>query len=408
MCIRDRQGPPQGSYRGGGIVDYARRYHEGGGVGGPDEVRRRREAHLKLYGDDPSKHIHQSMAADPAVPQPVPGSLQQGSGVQLSDYRRALGEMPGYDPALIAELERAQALERELYPDAVSKWDPRRLMGRTTTGEQRAIIESGLNSPDEDVKQLAEERMRGVLEAEGGLQISPSGDLNIEGIRAGYAAMEQQRKQADEAERLRQILSPGTLPSLLRPEDMLSRNMGGQNSIAVGPVPAGDPRPGGQMALERLQQLRSGLPEETSDKREIPWLEVVKAGLNIAAGQSDDPIQNIAGGMGTAIEDYESRAIQERSLASEGELSAAQAALFRAQAGSWGEGGSANEARRFKMLSDLAERITGDPSLINDPRVLREYNTYVRGSTGDLSGANLITGRMGGASMNAAGGMRAY
>jgi hypothetical protein len=297
-----------------------------------------------------------------------------------------LGGVSGYDPALIAELERAEALERELYPDAVSKWDPRRLVGRTTPGEQRAIVESGLNSPDEFIRQLAEERMGGVLGAEGGLQVSPSGDLDIEGIRAGYAAMEQQKRQADEAER-RQILSPGTSPSLLRPEDMLSRNMGGQNSIAVGPVPAGGPTPGGPT------------PGGMADKREIPWLEVVKAGLNIAAGQSDNPIQNIAGGLGSSIEDYQSRAVQERSLASEGELSAAQAALFRAQAGSWGEGGSANEARRFKMLSDLAKSMARE---IDDPEVIRRF--HLLHGAGGLSGANLITGGMGGASMNAAGG----
>ena len=362
------QAAPPGSYRGGGLVDYIRRYHEGGGVGSPDEVRRRREAHLGLYGSDPGQHIHQSMTDDPvALPQ------QPGSGYRLGDAISALSTMSS-TPGTAAELERAKSIQDRFFSTAVSPIE--------------------------------------LTSAEAGLHLR-DGRVDTEAIESGYAA-EQARSAAARSRAVRGDILYGTagsseqsLPTGMSPQELVmmgaasgkipfeeaNRRLGeiagrtkewGANSVATG-------------SLDHLSKTPPPPPGvDKSWQSQVPWLEVVKAGLNVAAGESHDPIQNLSAGLGSSIGDYQSRQVQERSLASEIDARSAKADFDRAAASFGDPRSGATLTRRIKVLEKLAASMG---RTIDDPEVIRRADLLL--GTGGLSGSNLITG--GNASLDSAG-----
>tara|TARA_R110000824_G_scaffold59492_2_gene159707 strand:+ start:15005 stop:16570 length:1566 start_codon:yes stop_codon:yes gene_type:complete len=401
------QAAPPGSYRGGGLVDYIRRYHEGGGVGSPDEVRRRREAHLGLYGSDPGQHIHQSMTDDPvALPQ------QPGSGYRLGDAISALSTMSS-TPGTAAELERAKSIQDRFFSTAVSPINPMRVLGDATTAEEQyRILAEATQSADPAIRAQAERRMAELTSAEAGLHLR-DGRVDTEAIESGYAA-EQARSAAARSRAVRGDILYGTagsteqsLPTGMSPQELVmmgaasgkipfeeaNRRLGeiagrtkewGANSVATG-------------SLDHLSKTPPPPPGvDKSWQSQVPWLEVVKAGLNVAAGESHDPIQNLSAGLGSSIGDYQSRQVQERSLASEIDARSAKADFDRAAASFGDPRSGATLTRRIKVLEKLAASMG---RTIDDPEVIRRADLLL--GTGGLSGSNLITG--GNASLDSAG-----
>jgi len=320
-------------------------------------------------------------------PEMLAREMQSLQGLSPEEYRRRLAEIstkyqlpienfnvPRDVPAAVPPQEPPPSPWGKLAPivDAIP--------GPTGIGLER-VRASG------DLGPIASEAHASAVQREGSPYVSPE-------MRAGIAARlgrGQSLREFDELDERFNRLS------------RLGNRHRDENSYAPGFSNEGI----GRTLAESAAKREAGALE-AADKPQIPWLEVVKAGLNIAAGQSDDPIQNIAGGMGTAIEDYESRAIQERDLASTLELRSAKAALDRSQAEMMGGAGSAEHARIMSQAMKIAE---GNLTTIVDesgrmtPEFLVIYNTVRSGLYGTgLSGSNLITGGMGGASMNAAGG----